>query len=513
LNTQNIITGISLLYDISQSIIAGQDIHSVFSLALKMLSEYMKLDKGMLTIYNRKSGEIFIEVAFGLTPDEIERGVYKPGEGIIGSVIDTGNSIVIPRISEEPKFLDKTGSRKKQNKKEIAFICVPIKYRNEVIGALCGDRLGSHNTTLDEDVKLFSIISTMISQAVRLHQVEHEELELLENENKRLQNELKEKFKPANIVGKSKVMKQVYELIEKISQTSSTVLILGESGVGKELVAHAIHYNSSRQNMPFVKFSCAALPESTIESELFGHEKGSFTGAFNKHIGRFEMAEGGTIFLDEIGELTPAVQTKLLRVLQEKEFERVGGTKTIKADIRIITATNRDLEEQIKEGKFREDLYYRLNVFPIIVPPLRERKTDILLLTDHFVEQYSRATGKEIKRVSTSSINMLMSYHWPGNVRELENIIERAVILSEDKVIHGYHLPPTLQTAHFSHTKHKYNLESRLNTVEYDLIIESLKNHKGNMVKAAKELGLTPRIMSLRVKKYNLNPQIYKKPD
>jgi len=504
---------ISLLYEIGESVIAGHDINKVFSLVLKILFNSMGMVKGMLTIYNRKSGEIFIEEAFGFTEEERARGVYQLGEGIIGKVVDSGKPIIIPKISEEPEFLDKTGSRKMLDKDKFSFLCIPIKYRNEVIGALCADKLFDEDPILEDDVKFLSIITTMISQAVRLHQIEHEELELLSKENRRLQDELKEKFKPSNIVGKSKSMRQVYALIDKISKTNTTILVLGESGVGKELVAQAIHYNSSRQKMPFVKFNCAALPESTIESELFGHEKGSFTGAFNKRIGRFELADGGTIFLDEIGELTPSTQTKLLRILQEREFERVGGNDTIKVDIRIITATNRNLEEQIQLGRFREDLYYRLNVFPIIVPPLRERKTDILLLTDYFVEQYSKENNKEIKRVSTSAINMLMSYHWPGNVRELENIIERAVILSEDKVIHGYHLPPTLQTAHFSHTKHTYNLQHRLDALEYDLIIESLKNHKGNMVKSAKELGLTTRIMSLRVKKYSLNPKIYKRPN
>jgi Nif-specific regulatory protein len=504
---------ISFLHDISQSIITGKDINEIFSLILEILSDYMGMVKVMLVIYNRKSGEIFIENAFGLTEEEKARGTYKLGEGIIGKVIDSGDPIIIPKISNEPDFLDKTNSRHKLDKDHLSFLCIPIKYRNEVIGALCADKFNNSHVILEDDVKLLSIITTMISQAVRLHQIEHEELEVLEKENQRLHDELKEKFKPSNIVGKSKAIRQVYGLIDKISKTNTTILILGESGVGKELVAHAIHYNSNRTKMPFIKFNCAALPESTIESELFGHEKGSFTGALNKRIGRFEQANGGTIFLDEIGELTSATQSKLLRVLQEKEFERVGGNETIKVDIRIITATNRNLEEHMKKGLFREDLFYRLNVFPIIVPPLRERKTDILLLTDFFVEHYAKTNNKIIKRVSTSAINMLMSYHWPGNVRELENIIERAVILSEDKVIHGYHLPPTLQTAQFSHTKHKYNLQDRLDAIEYDLIIESLKNNKGNMVKAAKELGLTTRIMSLRVKKYNLNPKIYRKPD
>jgi Nif-specific regulatory protein len=305
-------------------------------------------------------------------------------------------------------------------------------------------------------------------------------------------------------------MQEVFDLIAQVSGSDATVLIRGESGTGKELVAHAIHYNSKRSEYPFIKVNCAALPETVIESELFGHEKGAFTSAVQAREGRFELANNGTIFLDEIGDLSPTIQVKLLRVLQEREFERVGGNETLHINVRIIAATNRDLERLLEEGKFREDLYYRLNVFPIHIPPLRHRKSDIMLLADHFVEKYSKKNSKKIKRISTPAINLLMSYHWPGNVRELENCIERAVLLSTDGVIHGHQLPPSLQSAESTDTGLHSTLQEALDNVEREILLDALKSLKGNMAKTAKYLGITERIMGLRVKKYNIDPKDFR---
>jgi Nif-specific regulatory protein len=270
-------------------------------------------------------------------------------------------------------------------------------------------------------------------------------------------------------------------------------------------VAHAIHYNSDRAKRPLVKVNCAALPETLIESELFGHEKGAFTGATAQHKGRFELARGGTIFLDEIGDLSAHTQIRLLRILQEKEFERVGGSETIKTDARIIAATNRDLEALVETGTFRQDLYYRLNVFPILIPPLRERKADILLLADHFVEKYSKLLHKDIKRISTPAIDMLMAYHWPGNIRELENCIERAVLVSSDSCLHGHHLPPTLQTAEATGTPPAGSLQAALDNLEREMLLDALKSSRGNMAKAARALGITERLMGIRVHKHGID--------
>jgi Nif-specific regulatory protein len=496
---------LSLLFDISQALAMSMDLKNVVGPVVKVMAEHLGMLRGTLTILNRQTGEISVEEAYGLSSEQRARGRYRLGEGITGKVVQSGKPAVIPRISEEPGFLDRTEARKKIDKKDISFICVPIKMGKEVIGALSADLTYDKAKSLDEYVRLLTVIASLISQAVKLRQSSEEGMQRLKEENIRLQEELKDRFKPSNIIGNSKNMRNVYSLIDKVSKSNATVLIQGESGVGKELVAHAIHYNSLRANKAFIKFNAAALPQEIIESELFGHEKGAFTGANAMRKGRFELADGGTLFIDEVGDMPVQVQVKLLRVLQEKVFERVGGNTSINADVRIIAATNQKLDELVAKGRFRLDLYYRLNVFPILVPSLRERKTDIPLLADHFIAKYAKLNNKNVKRISTSAIDMLMSYHWPGNVRELENCIERASILTDDGVIHGYHLPPTLQTAEASGTSTKQNLSETLEGIEKETIAEALKTSKGNMAQAAKALGLTERMMGIRTTKYNID--------
>jgi len=501
---------LGLLFEISQILDRSMDLREVVGPVLDAVAKQMGMVRGTLTLLNRQTGEIFIDAAHGLSDSQKERGRYRLGEGVTGKVIQTGRAMAVPRVSQEPLFLNRTGAREGLRKKDVAFICVPIKIGNEVMGALSADHLLPKDISLEEDVRVLSIIGSMIAQAVRLRQSAQEERQKLVEENQRLQDQLKDKFKPANIIGNSKQMQDVYDQIAQVCRSQTTVLIRGESGTGKELVAHAIHFNSARAAKPFVRVNCAALPETLVESELFGHEKGAFTGALAARQGRFEAAHGGTIFLDEVGDFSPATQVKLLRVLQEREFERVGGNTPIKVDVRVIAATNRNLEEMISEGKFRQDLYYRLNVFSIHVPSLRERKADILLLSDFFVEKYSKQNHKSVKRVSTPAIDMLMSYHWHGNVRELENCIERSVLVSNDEVIHGYHLPPTLQTAEASGTVSVGPLQASLDNVEREMIIESLKSGRGNMAKAARALGMTERLIGLRVKKHGIDPRRFR---
>jgi Nif-specific regulatory protein len=501
---------LSILFEITQILDSSLDLRTVVEPVLEVITRSLDMKFATLTLVNRQSGEISIEAAYGLSASQKRKGRYKPGEGITGKVIQTGKPAIVPRISEEPAFLDKTGARKSHENGDLSFLCVPIKMGREVMGALSADRPASKAHALQEDARVLSIIASLIAQAVRLRQSAQEERERLMEENLRLQDELKDRFRPSNIIGNSKAMQEVYKLIAQVSVSDTTVLLRGESGTGKELVAHALHYASPRAAKPFVKVNCAALPEGVIESELFGHEKGAFTGAVASRKGRFELAEGGTLFLDEIGDLSPAMQIKLLRVLQEREFERVGGTATIRADVRMITATNRVLEDLIQREQFRQDLYYRLNVFPIHIPPLRERRTDILLLADYFAERYSLKTHKNVRRISTPAIDMLMAYHWPGNVRELENCIERAVLLSDDDVIHGHHLPPTLQTAEASGTVTRRTLRATLESVEKELLVEALKSSRGNMASAASALGITERIMGLRVRKYRIQARRFR---
>jgi Nif-specific regulatory protein len=393
---------------------------------------------------------------------------------------------------------------------ELSFICVPVKKGNQVVGTLSVDRPFDKSYSLKKGKELLSIIATMVAQYVINLETIQLEKEQLREENRRLQQELSKKYRITHIVGNSNKMREVFQMISQVCKSNATVLIRGESGTGKELAANAIHYNSLRSKSPFVKVNCVALPSNLIESELFGHEKGAFTGAIRQKRGKFELANKGTIFLDEIGSVDIDVQVKLLRVLQEREFERVGGYDIIKADVRVIAATNKNLEWAVEEGTFRGDLYYRLNVFPIYMPPLRERRTDILLLADYFLDKYAKENQKDIRRFSTPAIDMLMQYHWPGNVRELENCIERAVLLCEEGVIHSYHLPPTLQTAEESDTLPDRSLDDAVANLEREIIIDALKTTRGNMAKAAQLVHTTERKFAYKAKRHGVDFRQYR---
>lgn len=511
-----VVEKLRVLFGVSQTLQHSPDLREIVQPVLKQIAESLGLYRGAVRLLNRESGEIVIDEAFGLSDEEIAGERIKIGEGVIGQVVKTGKSILLPDI-------EKTGGQSVniacsgfpgqslRRPGATAFLCVPIVHGTEVMGTLSCYRRAGEPAALESDLRLLTLTAQLIAQAARLRQSAFENLVALRRENERLQEQIRKHFKPDNMIGNSRAMQIVYHSIEQVAGSTTTVLIRGESGVGKELVAHAIHMRSNRAAKPLVKVNCAALPESIVESELFGHERGAFTGAITMRKGRFELAHGGTIFLDEIGELPLNVQAKLLRILQEREFERVGGTQTLRCDVRVIAATNRALEDYMQAEKFRLDLYYRLNVFPIYVPPLRERKSDILALADFFVEKYSEANGKPVTRISTPAIDMLMSYHWPGNVRELENCIERAVLLSTDGVIHGYHLPPTLQTAEATATEPKSKLEAALGAFEREMIIEELKVTHGNLAAAARTLGLTERIMGLRVKKFAIDPRKFRR--
>lgn len=496
---------LTLLFEISQTMEENLELHDVIKPVLEKISDKLGMKHGTVALLNREANEITIETSVHLTENQQKKTTYKPGEGITGMVIQSGKPIIVEDIKKSPEFLDKTGQLRSRGNKRVTFICVPVILGNETIGAFSMDKVYTDLNFIDEDIKLLSIISSMVARSVKLRQKIVEKNQKLLDENSRLQEQLKESYKPDNMIGTSPAMLDVFTLINQVSKSEASVLIRGESGTGKELVASAIHYNSLRSGKPFIKVNCAALPENLIESELFGHEKGAFTGALSGRMGRFELADGGTIFLDEIGELTPQIQVKLLRVLQEKEIERVGGSNLIKVDVRIIAATNRNLEDEIQKGNFREDLFYRLNVFPINLPPIRERKTDIIPLCDHFIEKCNKKNAKKVKRISSGAIDLLTSYHWPGNVRELENCIERAILLTNDMVIHSYNLPPSLQSAESTGTKSNSTLKEAVETLEREMMIEALKESKGNRAQAARILGITERQMGTRVTKYRLD--------
>ncbi|MBC2709480.1 MAG: sigma 54-interacting transcriptional regulator [Desulfosarcina sp.] len=471
---------VTLFYEISNALNEHLDLKKSMYKVLDILSSSMQMERGTISILNPLRNEISIEVAHSLSRSAMERVKYKLGEGIIGRVIETGKAVAIPKISEEPLFLNRTASRRIKGMGEVSFICVPVQKGKRVVGALSVDIAYDSDYPLEEGTKLLSVVATMLARHVVNLETIQMEKEALRAENRRLRDELENKYRINNIIG------------------------------NRELVANSIHYNSTRSKGPFVKVNCAAIPYNLIESELFGHEKGAFTGAVKQKPGRFELAHKGTVFLDEIGSIEPDVQVRLLRVLQEREFERVGGHKTLKVDVRIIAATNKNLEQALEEESFRGDLYYRLNVFPIYMPPLRERKTDILLLADYFLERYAEENGREVKRLSTPAIDMLMAYHWPGNVRELENCIERAVLLCEEGAIHSYHLPPTIQTGKESGTLPDLSLEDAMAALEKEMIIDSLKNTRGNITLAAEILKTTVRKFAYKAKKYGVDYRTYR---
>ncbi len=504
---------LAILYQISQA--AATRPHTVSELLIEVL-DIMETELGVVcgTFTLRKPDtDIFvIEASRGLTAEEKKRGQYKLGEGITGRVAQTGQSALIPDITKDPRFLNLTKSR---TNKQTAFICVPVICRKAVIGTMSIDlSLTSDVEELRRYQRFLELVANILAEAVASIREELEEREGLISENERLRRQLGDRYRMNNIIGNCGAMRSVYEQIVQVAESTATVLIRGESGTGKELIARAVHYGSERRNNAFISVNCAALPENLIESELFGHEKGAFTGATQQRKGRFELANGGTIFLDEIGDISPAVQVRLLRVLQERTFERVGSSESVTVNVRILAATSRNLEKEMADGAFREDLYYRLNVFPIILPPLRERRSDIMLLADHFLQKYGEMYGKNIKRISTSAINMMMAYHWPGNVRELENCLERAVLTASDEVVHGYNLPPSLQTSDETHTsifpKDGADIKTMVESYEKEIIIDSLKKHRGNAAASARYLNTTQRIINYRIQKLGINPDDYK---
>ncbi|MGE4559395.1 MAG: sigma 54-interacting transcriptional regulator [Desulfobulbus sp.] len=503
---------LTCLYEITRHLASATSLQECLEKIVNTLAEHKKMDNGTVTIINPATGELEIEVAHGITAEAKRRGRYKLGEGITGKVVATGEPIIVPQIGEEPLFLNRTRTRGDERKKRSSFLCVPILAAQQSIGALSIDREYSESFGVqsENDLRFLTVVSGLIAETVQRIQRVNEEKEALRQENSKLRRELSAKNRIEEIIGNSSRMQEVFDMVHRVADSNATVLLRGESGTGKTLVAKALHHNSSRSGGPFVVVNCSALPETLLESELFGHEKGAFTGATEAKKGRFELAEGGTLFLDEIGEISPAVQVKLLNVIQERTFQRLGSTKTIKTDIRLVAATNRDLEKAVKEMAFREDLYYRLNVFPVYLPPLRERRTDILLLAEYFLDKYAKENSKEIKRITTPAIDLLVQYHWPGNVRELQNCMERAVLICDGNAIKSIHLPPSLQSSDSIHSSKPLSLATAVENFERELIIEALKKNNGNQTKAAKSLETSLRIINYKIHSYGIEPKHFK---
>jgi len=497
------------LYAIAQILGAQSGQREILAQVLEVLEVRLGMTRGTIMLLSLDGTELVIEAAKD-APSAPEDARYRRGEGVTGRVLQTGQPAIVPRISQEPQFCDRIYRRRETPEVEMSFICVPVTLDSEVVGTLSVDIPHDENRRLEDEQRILSIVSAMISHDVKLRRLAKLEREAVEAENLQLRSDLGEDFRPENLIGNSRAMRSVYQRIHQVAATDSTVLIRGESGTGKELVAAALHYASPRSRHPFIKVNCAALNEGLLESELFGHEKGAFTGALYARVGRIEQACGGTLFLDEIGDFSPVIQVKLLRVIQEREFERVGSSQTQKVDVRILTATNRDLEDAVAAGTFRQDLYYRINVFPIHLPPLRKRKDDIPVLAEHFAAKYAHRMKKPIRRISTEAIHMMFAYHWPGNVRELENCIEHAVLLSKDGTLRGGDLPSTLQTPDAGDALPSGSLRSRVALLERDVISDSLNRCGGNLSAAARELGITPRMVRYKMKNLGLG---YQRPD
>lgn len=512
IETESQLHDLTCLYEITKELASSFVLSDCLEKAMALLSEHKNMENGTVTIVNPLTGKLEIEVAHGLTAEGRRRGKYKIGEGITGRVVASGEPIIVPHISEEPLFLNRTRSRGDIADRDRSFLCVPIKDGKQIIGALSVDRMyaDGFGRQANDDLQFLTVLSSIVAQTVRRVQIVNREKENLRTENLKLKRELSEKNRINDIIGNSSRMQDVFEMVHRVVDSNATVLLRGESGTGKTLVAKALHYNGKRRDKPFVVVNCSALPETLLESELFGHEKGAFTGANERKIGRFEHAEGGTLFLDEIGEISHSVQVKLLNVVQERSFQRLGSTKSISCDVRLVAATNRDLEEAVSGGSFREDLYYRLNVFPIYMPPLRKRRTDILLLAEFFLEKFAGENKKQINRISTSAIDLLIQYHWPGNVRELQNCMERAVLICDGDAITGIHLPPTLQAGEASSSANPLSFSTAVENFEKELIIDALKKNNGNQTKTAGYLDTSLRIINYKIHQYGIDPKKYK---
>lgn len=506
------------LHEIAMLIGHATDLDHTLRAILKILHETMHMERATLSLMDKTGDRLRIRTSYGLTKQEEERGVYSIGEGITGNVFKSAQPFVVPDIKDEPLFLNKTGSRNSflLKKDKISFIGVPVVLNGETVGVLSVDRLFDQDVSFEEDIRFLTVVATLIAQFLNLHQAIYNKQEHLIEENRSLKAELHARYKYPNIVAVSKVMQDVLVTVEKAAPTRATVLIMGESGTGKELIARAIHERSPRQKCPFIKINSAAIPETLLESEFFGHEKGAFTGAFTRKKGRFELADKGTLFLDEIGELPLSLQAKLLRALQEQEFERVGGSSTVQVDVRVIAATNRGLDAAVADGSFRADLYYRLNVVPVVIPSLRSRPEDIPPLVDYFLKQHNMNHNKNVK-LSREALDMLMSYDWPGNVRELQNMIERLLIMTESDCIQPEELPffinnscsiaPRIKSMPNTLTSHQTEQPTSslsLKEIEKRQILAALIKHKWVQTKAAQELGLTPRQIGYKIQKFNI---------
>jgi Nif-specific regulatory protein len=517
---------LAVLTEIGAILSSQLELREAFTRVMQLISDRLNLRRGTLVLLDESTGRARIEAAVGFSAEEVERGRFALGEGVTGNVVATGRARVVPDVRVEPDFLDKIGRLSYEpGGGAVSFFCVPVRIEGRVAGAISVDKPFIAQEQLRSDKVFLDILAAFIGQAIHLNRVILRQKEELLAENAALRDQVRDRYRFENIIGDSPAMHDVFATVGQVANSRATCLLLGETGTGKEMIAKAIHYNSPRKDKPFVRVNCGAMTSTLLESELFGHVKGSFTGAIRDKMGRFEAADGGTIFLDEIGTLEPQLQVKLLRVLQEREFERVGDTQTVKVDCRVIAATNLDLQEAVAKNEFREDLFYRLNVVSVYLPPLRNRREDIPRLIDHFLDKYNAVNDRKLRRISREMLNVMLRYPWPGNVRELENCIERAVVLSNDEDFTEDLLPLTIRMFAAQRKQHagtesldtmvKRLAEQALGEYEtregeiYQLVIDQIEHQLiekalarcGNVkTKAADFLGINRNTLNKKVK-------------
>ena len=521
---------LGILQEASRILGSSLELEELFGQVMRLLQQRLNVRHATLVRRDESHERLHIAAAIGLSEAEQARGWYDIGEGMTGQVVATGQPRVVPDVAAEPDFLDRTGvMASSDGDQPMSFVCVPITWEQQIDGAISVAKPFEDDATLAADARLISILAANIALAIRINQMVQLEKDQWRQQTEQLQENLRGKFRFENIIGSSAAMMEVFATIGIVASSRATCLLLGETGTGKELIAKAIHYNSPRRDGPFIRVNCGALSETLLESELFGHVKGSFTGALRDKIGRFEAADGGSLFLDEIGTLDPQLQIKLLRVLQEREFERVGDHHTIKVDVRVIAATNLDLEQEVQRNRFREDLYYRLNVVTIHLPPLRNRREDVPRLIDHFLDKYNDENGRNLRKINRELMSALQRYPWPGNVRELENAIERAVVLSQSDTFVDELLP--MQIRMFMHqgrgnaeaetieslsrklagqAVEEYELREGevydlvINEIERQLITRSLERHGNVKTKSADFLGINRNTLNKKVKELGI---------
>jgi len=491
---------LTIVNEVAKVLSRSEDFEEGVKNILKTLYSFWDVRASFVAMFKPDLEALHILGAFGLSREEVKRGIFRRGEGITGKVFKTGVPVVLTDLRSNPAFLNKTKVRDKLKGDEV-FIAVPIRVGGDIVGVLSIFKAFSPGESVERSIETLMILGTLIGMFFKLSERMELERQEWEEEKKILKEELRKTYNIHGIVGQSDAILSLVEVIKKVAATDSTVLITGESGTGKSMIAKAIHFLSGRKDGPFITINCTAIPETLLEAELFGYERGAFTGAHAPKKGKFELANGGTVFLDEIGDMPLSLQAKLLRVLQDKEIERLGSEKVIKVDLRVIAATNRDIHTLVKEGKFREDLYYRLNVVPIHVPPLRERKEDIPLLIEHFLRTYNSKYGKNV-RLSPEAVEILIEYSWPGNIRELENTVERLVVMN-DGTVKSTDLPPHILARKRTEGE-SFDLPSKIQATEREKIIEALERTGYVKSRAAKLLGYTLRQLDYRIKKYRI---------